>query len=244
MIEVGIIPAFIAGLLAFISPCVLPIVPVYITMMTNKAIYHDKNVRVSERIYLVLNSIFFVLGFSLVFIVLGSTATLLGRFLREYITILGRIGGGILIIFGLHYMGLFRLPFLNVEKRFNIPRRLKTGYLSSFFIGVVFSFGWVPCVGLVLAAILLLAAQLETLLQGVVLLSFFSLGLGLPFILSSIFLGIFSKALKRINRHLGIISKIAGIFLIILGIIFVTDSMLRITGWLLRYIPVLDRINI
>ncbi|MGM0366239.1 MAG: cytochrome c biogenesis CcdA family protein [Actinomycetota bacterium] len=244
MLQIGIFSAFIAGILAFISPCVLPIVPVYITLMSNKAVYKNKKIKVSERIYLFLNSLFFVAGFSLIFVALGSTATLAGQFLREYAAIIGRIGGGILILFGFHYIGLFRLPFLNIEKRFDIPQKLKTGYLSSFLIGIIFSFGWVPCVGLILSAILLLASQLETLMQGVALLSSFSLGLGLPFILASVFLGFFSRTLKKLNRHLNIVSIISGVFLIALGVIFVTNSMIRITGWLARYFPFLNNINI
>lgn len=244
MFQVGIFSAFIAGILAFISPCVLPIVPVYISLMSTKVIYKNKKIKASERIYLFVNSLLFIAGFSLVFIALGSTATLIGQFLRGYASILGRVGGAILIIFGLHYMGLFKLPFLNIEKRFHIPERLKTGYLSSFLIGIIFSFGWVPCVGIILSAILLMASQLETLAQGILLLAAFSIGLGLPFVLASLFLGLFSNVLQKINKHLNIVSIISGIFLMILGIIFVTDSMIRITGWFARYFPVLDSINI
>ncbi len=243
MFQVGIFSAFIAGILAFISPCVLPIVPVYISLMSTKVIYKNKKIKASERIYLFVNSLLFMAGFALVFIALGSTATLIGQFLRGYASILGRVGGAILIIFGLHYMGLFKLPFLNIERRFHIPQRLKTGYLSSFLMGIIFSFGWVPCVGIILSAILLMASQLETLAQGIILLAAFSIGLGLPFVLASLFLGLFSNVLQKINKHLNIVSIISGVFLIILGIIFVTDSMIRITGWLSRFFPILETIN-
>ncbi len=243
MLEISIFSAFLAGILAFVSPCVLPLVPVYISLMTNKAIYKNKKIKMSERLYLFLNSIFFVMGFSIIFIILGSTATFLGQILKEYSVIIGRIGGGILIIFGLHYLGLFKIPFLNMEKRFEVPSSLKSGYFSSFVIGLIFSFGWIPCVGLILSGILLLASQLETLLQGIVLLSAFSLGLGLPFILASVFISFFSNILKRMNKHLNIVSIISGIFLIALGIVFVTDSMTLIMGWLSRYLPSLNKIN-
>ena len=119
MLEVGLFSAFIAGLLAFISPCILPLVPVYISLMSNKAIYKSENIKISERLYLFLNSIFFVMGFSIVFIILGSTATLLGQALQNYSGIIVRIGGVILIIFGLQYMGLFKIRFLNIEKKFH-----------------------------------------------------------------------------------------------------------------------------
>src|SRR4030066_1267971 len=232
MLEVSLFSAFIGGLLAFISPCILPLVPVYISLMSGRAIYKSSNIRFSERLHLFLNSIFFVLGFSIVFIILGLAVTIIGQVLQGYLSIIARIGGVIIIIFGLQYIGLFRISFLNIEKRFNIPANLKSGYLGSFIIGVVFSFGWVPCVGMILSGILLLASQLETLLQGVLLLGVFSLGLGLPFILTAIFISFFSNFLKKINRHLNVVSIISGIFLIILGIIFVTDSMTLVVGFL------------
>lgn len=243
MLEIGLLSAFIAGLLAFISPCILPLVPVYISLMSNRAIYRSDDIKISERLYLFLNSIFFVLGFSIVFIILGSTATIIGQALQNYSSIIIRIGGVILIIFGLQYTGLFKIRFLNIEKRFSAPFSLKTGYLGSFIIGVIFSFGWVPCVGMILSGILLMASQLDTLLQGIILLAVFSLGLGLPFIFASIFISFFSKFLKKINRHLNIISIISGIFLVALGIIFVTDSMSTVIGFLSRYLPFLNKLN-
>jgi cytochrome c-type biogenesis protein len=243
MLEIGLLSAFLAGLLGFISPCVLPLVPVYIGLMSKKAIYRDKDIKVSERLYLFVNSLLFVLGFTIVFIILGSTATFLGQVLSNYSSIISRVGGAILIIFGLHYTGLFRLKFLNFEKRFQMPDSLKSGYISSFLFGLIFSFGWIPCVGIILSGILLLASQLDTLLQGILLLGVFSAGLGLPFILASIFISFFSRLLKRLNRHLNIVSIISGLFIVALGIVFVTDSTFRMIGWLSRYIPIIDKIN-
>jgi len=243
MLEIGLFSAFIAGLLAFISPCILPLVPVYISLMSSKTIYKSESIKVSERLYLFISSIFFVLGFSIVFIILGSTATIIGQVLKDYTSIIGRIGGVILIIFGLQYTGLLRIHFLNMEKRFNIPASLKSGYAGSFLIGVVFSFGWVPCVGMILSGIILLASQLDTLFQGMLLLGVFSLGLGIPFVLASIFISFFSNFLKKINKHLNVVSIISGIFLIILGIVFVTDSMTLVIGFLSRYLPFLNKIN-
>jgi len=243
MFEIGLFSAFIAGLLAFISPCILPLVPVYISLMSSKAIYRSESIKISERLYLFLNSIFFVLGFSIVFIVLGSTATIIGQALQNYSGLIARIGGIILIIFGLQYMGFFRIPFLNMEKKFKIPSSLKTGYAGSFIIGVIFSFGWIPCVGMILSGILLLASQLETLLQGVLLLAAFSLGLGLPFILTGIFIGFFSNFLKKVNKHLNAVSIVSGIFLVILGIVFITGSIDLVAGFLSRYLTFLNKIN-
>ena len=208
-----------------------------------KAIYRSEDIKLSDRLYLFFNSLLFVMGFTIVFIVLGSTATFLGQVLKDYSSIISRIGGGILIIFGLHYMGLFRIRFLNFEKRFRMPDSLKSGYLSSFLFGIIFSFGWIPCVGIILSGILLLASKLDTLFQGILLLGVFSAGLGLPFILASVFISFFSHLLKRLNRHLNIVSIISGIFIVALGIVFVTDSMMRLIGWLARYIPIMDKIN-
>ncbi len=243
MLEIGLFSSFIAGLLAFVSPCVLPLVPVYIGMMSSRAIYKNKNIGLSERLYLFINSLFFVLGFSIVFIALGSTATLIGRALEDYSSIISRIGGAILIIFGLHYMGLFKIKFLNFEKRFNMPGSIRSGFAGSFIFGIIFSFGWIPCVGLILSGILLLASKLDTLAGGILLLGVFSLGLGIPFILASIFISFFSKFLKKLNRHLNLVSIISGVFIVLLGIVFITDSMIRVIGYLSRYIPILDKIN-
>ncbi|MBM3705925.1 MAG: cytochrome c biogenesis protein CcdA, partial [Actinobacteria bacterium] len=167
MLEVGILSSFVAGILSFISPCVLPLVPVYLGIMSRNAIYKNEKLKISDRLYAFLNSLLFVAGFSIVFIILGSTATLLGRLLKDYMSIIGRVGGAVLIVFGLHYIGLFKIPFLNMEKRLKMPESLKTGYLWSFLFGIIFSFGWVPCVGMILSAILLLASNMETLLQGI-----------------------------------------------------------------------------
>jgi cytochrome c-type biogenesis protein len=243
MLEAGILSSFIAGILSFISPCIFPLVPVYLGIMSRNAALKDEKIKFSDRLYAFVNSILFVLGFSIVFIALGSTATFVGQLLKNYLSLIGRIGGAILIIFGLHYVGLFKIPFLNIEKRLKMPQGLKTGYLWSFIFGVIFSFGWVPCVGMILSAILLLASRMETLLQGITLMAIYSAGLGLPFILTSLFIGFFSRFFKRANRHLNIISIISGSFLIILGIIFLTDSMIKITGFLFTRIPFLSRLN-
>lgn len=177
------------------------------------------------------------------FIVLGSTATIIGKTLSEYSDIIARAGGVILIIFGLQYAGLFRIPFLNSEKKFKIPSSLKSGYFGSFIMGIIFSFGWIPCVGMILSGMLLLASQLDTLFQGILLLSVFSLGLGIPFVIAAIFISFFSRFLKKINRHMNVVSIISGVFLVLLGIIFVTNSMGLIIGYLSRYLPFMNKIN-
>jgi cytochrome c-type biogenesis protein len=139
MFEISLVSAFAAGILSFISPCILPLVPVYISFMTSKAALQNGKTKLSDRLFIFLNSIFFVLGFSLIFIMLGSTATFIGKILRDYSTIINRIGGGLLIIFGLNYIGIFKIPFLNFEKKINIPQSAKYNYLGSFLIGIIFS---------------------------------------------------------------------------------------------------------
>lgn len=243
MFEISLASAFIGGILSFISPCILPLVPVYIGFITNKAAFRVEKNKFSDKLFIFLNSLFFVLGFSLIFIILGSTATFIGRILKDYANIISRVGGGILIIFGLNYMGVFKIPFLNFEKKFNIPESAKFNYLGSFLIGIIFSFGWVPCIGMILSGILLLASRLDTLAQGIFLLLAYSLGLGIPFILFSIFIGLFSNFFKKINKYMRIIPIISGIFLIILGIVFLTGSMTKLIGFLLKYMPFLSKLS-
>jgi len=244
MFEVSLASAFVAGVLSFVSPCILPLVPVYISFMTNKAALRTENIKLSERLFIFLNSLFFVLGFSLIFIILGSTATFIGRILRDYSNIISRVGGGLLIIFGLNYIGVFKIPFLNFEKKFNIPESAKYNYLGSFLIGIIFSFGWVPCIGMILSGILLLASKLSTLTQGIFLLLAYSLGLGIPFMLFSVFIGLFSKFFKKMNRYMRVVTIISGVLLIILGIVFITDSMTKLVGFLLKYMPFLGKLSL
>jgi len=243
MFEVSIFSAFAAGFLSFISPCILPLVPVYISFMSAKVAFgQSRNMKLSERMFLLLNSIFFVLGFTVVFVILGSTATFFGRLLQQYSNIIARVGGAILIIFGLHYIGLFKIPFFNFEKKLNIPESAKFNYLGSFLIGIIFAFGWVPCVGMILSGILMMASRLDTLFQGIMLLLAYSLGLGIPFIIFSMFISLFTKFFKRINRHMRIIMIISGVFLILLGIIFITGSMLKTVGIVTKYLPFLNKL--
>src|SRR5680860_270459 len=244
MFEVSLASAFVAGIFSFVSPCILPLVPVYISFMTNKASLRTENFKLSDRLFIFLNSIFFVLGFSLIFIILGSTATFIGRILRDYANIVSRIGGGLLIIFGLNYIGVFKIPFLNYEKKFNIPQTAKYNYLGSFLIGIIFAFGWVPCIGMILSGILILASKMSTLTQGIFLLFAYSLGLGIPFMLFSVFIGLFSKFFKKINKYMKIVTIISGVLLIILGIVFITDSMTKLVGYLLKYMPFLGKLSL
>jgi len=218
--------------------------------MSNKIVQKDDKIRLSQRLFIFINSLLFVLGFTIVFVALGSTATFVGQFLEnpEVRRIINIIGGSILIIFGLNYVGLFRIPFLNMEKRFNMPSSIKNGYIGSFILGLIFSIGWVPCVGMILSGILLLASSLDTLLDGILLLLVYSLGIGIPFILASIFLSFFSRLLSRMNKHLNIVSIITGVLVIALGIILVIPdrwfSIQDIISFLSAKLPFLGNLNI
>lgn len=238
--EVTLFAAFFAGVISFVSPCVLPLIPGYLSFISGVSVEEmkdkDEKSKVLRRVG--LNSIFFILGFSVVFILLGASATFLGKFLLSRLAILYKVAGVIIIIFGLHLLGLFKIPFLNYEKRFH-SRTKPLGFLGAFLVGLAFAFGWTPCIGPILAGILLVASNQETVGKGVVLLSFYSLGLGIPFFLTGIgfnrFLG-FSGWLKR---HFKIIEIVSGVFLILVGLLiffnsisFIAELMFRLFPWL------------
>ncbi len=236
--EVSLLAAFLAGIISFVSPCVLPLIPGYLSFISGVSVEEmsDKNAksRVLKRVG--LNSIFFILGFSVVFILLGASATFLGKFLLSKLAILYKIAGLVIIIFGLHLLGVFRISFLHYEKRFH-TRTKPLGFLGAFLVGLAFAFGWTPCIGPILAGILVLASNQETVGKGIALLSSYSLGLGLPFFLTGIgfnrFLG-FSGWLKK---HFKIIQILSGIFLILVGLLIFFNSISFIAEFLLRFLP-------
>ena len=215
-----ILTAFGAGLLSFFSPCVLPLIPAYICFITGLSVEELSmpKEKASGKAKTVLpESLLFILGFSIVFIILGVSATFLGSFLFAKQKIIKIIGGLIVIFFGLHISGLFNIKFLQYEKKLHLRNKPVTKF-GSFLVGVVFGFGWTPCVGPILGGILMLAATKNSLVEGVILLSFYSLGLALPFFLLSIgveyMLGLFSK----VKRYFKLISVISGVLLIVIGI--------------------------
>ena len=211
--------AFLAGLASFLSPCVLPLVPIYLAQLVGQSVYQsndDQEVR-PARLATFLHALMFVSGFTLAFIALGATASTLGAFLRFHQFLLRQIGGIVLIIIGLHLTGLFKLPFLYWQKRFEF-RPNRPSYPASFAIGLVFAIGWTPCVGLILGPILVLAANAATLRQGVFLLLTYSLGLGVPFLLLGLGLDSFSKILKWLKPHAGKIEIGTGVIMILMGI--------------------------
>jgi cytochrome c-type biogenesis protein len=216
--------AWFAGLLSFLSPCVLPLVPGYLSYLSGATVDQTEEAQ-SKRLATFLHSLFFVLGFAAIFVALGATASFIGQLLNQHILTLQRIGAIIIIIFGLHTIGIIKIPFLYREVRAEMKARRELGYLSSFIIGLVFAAGWTPCVGTVLSAIFFLAADTQTAGQGMVMLAAYSMGLGMPFLLVGGAFETISPWLRKLNRHLRVVSVISGIFLIAVGVAIWT-------GWL------------
>jgi cytochrome c-type biogenesis protein len=220
---------FIAGLGSFLSPCVLPLVPAYIANLAG-ATALDTKTRTS---YLptLLHSLSFVLGFSLIFIILGASVGLIGRSLNINPLVVQQIGGGLIIAFGIFLIAAYKFPWLNYEKRLNLNATRNPGYLRSILIGAIFAFGWTPCVGPILGAVLTLAWSSQTVGQGALLLVVYSLGLGIPFILIGLAWGKIMPVWKSLNKYLWIISILSGLLLIIIGILMLTGNL----SWLSQF---------
>ena len=236
--------AILAGLLSFISPCVLPLIPGYLSFISGVSI-EDLTSKEKSRSHLtkvIVNTLFFVLGFSLVFVLLGATATKLGSLLQDNLSIFNKIAGVIVFLFGLHLAGVFRIKALNYEKRFH-AREKKMGVLGSAVIGIAFAFGWTPCIGPILGTILTLAAQQGSVGNGIVLLLFYSAGLGVPFILTALLFNYLIGAFGFIKRHFRAVELISGGLLMIVGIMIFFDLLQMISIFLLEKIPALQNIG-
>ena len=213
--------AFFAGILSFISPCILPLVPAYITYMAGISLKEAEDVR-SVRKTTLIHSIFFILGFSIIFVFLGASATLLGSLLIAYRDLIRQIGGIIIIIFGIYIMGVLKIPFLDVERKIMIKHK-PAGLIGSLLVGMAFAAGWTPCIGPILASILLVASTAQSVSLGILLLAFYSLGLGIPFLLTSLAINTFLVYFDRFKKYLGIVTSLSGIFLIIIGLLLLTN---------------------
>ncbi len=223
--------AFLAGLASVLAPCVLPLVPAYLSYMGGFALTRpDTALTRADRLNLILHAASFVLGFSLVFIALGAVAGALSVFLRG--PVLRYLGGVLIIFFGLALAGALKVPFLYNEARLTWRAKREWGYVSSWLIGMVFAAGWTPCIGPALAAILALSANQHTAGRSVLLLAFYALGVGLPFVLAAALIEQFSGWLKRIGRYLPLIQKINGIMLILIGLLVLGDGFAAIGFWL------------
>jgi cytochrome c-type biogenesis protein len=229
---IGLLVAFSAGVLSFLSPCVLPLVPSYIGFLTGMTA--DE---VSGRRHLaVIHALLFVAGFSLIFILLGASATALGKALNYYKDWIQRIGGVLIILFGLVCLDVIKLGFLKQEKRFQLKDK-PVGFLGSVLVGVAFGAGWTPCIGPILGSVLGLAATEADLSKGVLLLAMYSAGLALPFILAALALDRFFNWFQRFRRYLPWVLRVSGILLILVGLLMVTGSFTRLAGWLQQLTP-------
>jgi cytochrome c-type biogenesis protein len=238
--EVSIITAFIAGIISFISPCVLPLVPAYLSFISGVSLDDIKGQQRAAVLGTVTkNTIFFVLGFSAVFVAFGATATTIGQFLGENKALISRIAGVLVIIFGLHFIGIYRIKWLLMEKRFQ-TQGSKVSLLSSFAIGLAFAFGWTPCIGPILAGILAIAATQETVWQGILLLAIYSAGLGLPFLITGLAFNSFLTVSGRIKKHFRLVEAIGGVLLVIVGILLVTNSFTLLSGYISQLFPWLN----
>lgn len=225
------IAAFVAGLLSFLSPCVLPLVPGYVSLISGATV---EDLQSSDRRLLrtvMLHSITFVLGFSVVFIALGAVATSVGQFANQYHALLTKIAGGVVIIFGLHLTGLLKIKALYADKRLHNVKG-SSSVAGSFLVGFAFAFGWTPCIGPILAAILLLAETQDTVLKGILLLAIYSLGLAVPFLLTSLGVDRFLAFYGRFRRHLHTVEVISGVLLIAVGVLIFLNNLRLLSGYL------------
>jgi len=235
--------AVIAGLLSFLSPCVLPLIPGYLSFISGVSL-DELSSREKARSHtwkVFINTLFFVIGFSLVFIFFGAIAPQIGAVIK-YKGIFSKVAGAIVFLFGLHVAGVFKVKWLNYEKRFHAGER-KSGLLGSVVIGMAFAFGWTPCIGPILAAILTLASQQNSITQGVTLLAFYSAGLGIPFILTALLFNYLIGAFGFVKRHFRAIEITSGILLMIVGVLIFFDLLQRLSGYLLEWFPSLQNIG-
>lgn len=230
--SIGLLVAFSAGLLSFLSPCVLPLVPSYIGFLTGMT----ANEVSSRRHLALLHAILFVLGFSLVFIVLGASATALGRALNFHREWIQRVGGVLIILFGLVCLDVFSFGFLKQERRIHLEDK-PVGYLGSALVGMAFGAGWTPCIGPILGSVLGLAATEGNLSRGILLLSLYSAGLAIPFLLAALALDRFFGWFQRFRRYLPWVQRVSGVLLILVGVLMLTGGFTRLAGWLQQLTP-------
>ena len=248
--NVTLLAAFGAGLLSFISPCVLPLIPGYLSYISGLSLDEMRGTpamaggsavtvarAVGARRQVVLSSLAFILGFSLVFVSLGAAASSIGQFLAERLVLFNRIAGAVIIVFGLHTMGILRIEWLYQEKRVHTSRK-PAGLLGAGLVGVAFAFGWTPCIGPILAGILLLAGSQDTVGKGVQMLAVYSLGLGVPFLATALMIDRFFGAMGRIRRYYHTIELVSGALLIVIGLLIFTNRFTVIAKWLTPYLPV------
>ena len=228
MNNVSLILAFSSGLLSFLSPCVLPLVPAYISYLTENTISNFDNRQ--SKFNTLYKSIGFVIGFSIIFVAMGASVTTLGKLLIKHQDIFRKVGGTLIVIFGIHTTGIFKIKILFYEKRFLSFNKAK-GNFTSILMGMAFAGGWTPCVGPILSSILIYAANMNTISKGILLLVFYSLGLAVPFILTALAIESFSNHMRKISKYLPFVSIMGGILMIIMGIMIFTNKFSILSGY-------------
>ncbi|KAA3628181.1 MAG: cytochrome c biogenesis protein CcdA [Proteobacteria bacterium] len=237
--------ALLGGLLSFFSPCVLPLIPAYLCFLGGTSLERltaEEGVSAALSRQVMLASTFFVLGFSTVFIAMGATATTLSQAIAQNFGVLSKIAGVIIVLFGFHYAGLLRIGFLNFEKRVHLQNR-PAGLAGSYVLGLAFAFGWTPCVGPILATVLMVAATGESIWKGVSLLSFYAAGIGLPFLIAAFAVRPFMAFMRRFRRHMRAVELTIGFLLIGTGVLIFTGGLADIGQWMLEHIPVFSTVG-
>jgi len=230
--NVSIFVALSAGFISFLTPCILPLIPSYLAFITGislEELQTEVNLkRIRKKV--IGNSLMFILGFSVIFIALGASATFIGTFLSDHIRWFEIVGGAVVIVLGLHFAGVFKLKFLEREKKFHMQKK-PLGYLGTALVGMAFGVGWTPCVGPILGAILTMAATTQDITKGIVLLVFYSIGLGIPFLISGIVIHKFFEYFKTIRKHFKIITAVGGVLLVIVGVLLITGYFSSISSY-------------
>jgi cytochrome c-type biogenesis protein len=243
--DVSYLGALVAGILSFLSPCVLPLVAPYLAFIGGLTMERSAggDIEVSGAVgRAVYAALAFVGGFAVVFIAMGATASAVSLFIAQHIGLLAVIAGVVIILLGLHFLGVFRILVLYRDLRFQVHDKPVT-LLGAFVVGMAFAFGWTPCVGPVLAAVLLVAASEDSIVYGASLLGTYALGIGAPFVAAAAFMPAFMRFLQRFRRHLGAVEKVLGGFLVATGVLFITGGVSDISYWLLETFPALGRIG-
>lgn len=237
--SLGILIAFSAGLLSFLSPCVLPLVPSYVTFITGMTLEDLQHTRRET----LLHAILFVCGFSLIFLALGAGATVLGQLMLRYREWISRFGGALIIVFGLYMLGLFNFAFLAKDTRLHLSNK-PIGYFGTLVVGIAFGAGWSPCIGPILGAIITMAASEADLQRGLLLLAAYSAGLAVPFLLAALMVDRFLKVFARFRHQMVWVNRIAGVMLVLVGLLMVTGRFTMLSSWLQDLTPefILDRI--
>src|SRR5246500_5110677 len=243
MPNVTIVAALVAGMLSFLSPCVLPLVPPYLVYLTGTSLERFADAEPQPRVWheTITAAILFVLGFSTVFVALGASASVIGALLRAYSADLAILAGIAIVLMGLHFLGLTPIAWLMREKRFAVAKPV--GLWGAYLMGLAFAMGWTPCIGPILAAILAVAASEETVAKGAGMLAVYSLGLGIPFIVAAFAVEPFAALLARFRAHLGLVEKAMGGLLVLTGVAFLTGAVSQASFWLLETFPLLGKIG-